>query len=57
MAFPAGSEDGECVSGAQRASGVVAAVVTLTYNRPNFLRRHLDSVVSTHGQHAINRCK
>ena len=56
MVFPEGTEDGACVGGPQDASGVVAAVVTVTFNRPEYLLRHLQSVLSVHGRHPDHKC-
>ena len=35
--------------------GVVAAVVTVAFNRPDYLQRHIASVLSVHGSDPANR--
>jgi hypothetical protein len=54
--FPSGNEDGSCVGGAQQnARGAVAAVVSITFNRVAYLKRHLDSLLAVHGADPDNR--
>lgn len=43
------------MGGRQDASGVVAAVVTVTFNRPQYLERHLQSVLEVHRRHTDHR--
>ena len=57
MLFPSGVEDGACVGQQQNLDGIVAAVVTVTFNRPEYLARHLESLLSVHGRHVDNRCE
>ena len=49
-------EDGPCVGGPLDATGVVAAVVTVTFNRKAYLQQHMESVLAVHGLHPDNRC-
>ena len=37
------------------ADEVVAAVVIITFNRPVYLQKHLESVLSVHGRHPEHR--
>ena len=53
-AFPSGVEDGQCVGGPQDTAGVVAAVVSVTFNRKAYLQQHMDSVLAVHGLHPGN---
>ena len=54
--FPPGNEDGECVGGEQEgAADAVAAVVTVTFDRADYLKRHLDSLMAVHGKSPENR--
>ena len=55
MVFPSGTEDGTCVGPPQDTEGVLAAVVTITFNRPAYLQRHLESLLSVHGRHAEHK--
>ena len=55
MVFPSGTEDGTCVGPPQETEGVLAAVVTITFNRPAYLQRHLDSLLSVHGLHSDHK--
>ena len=53
--FPSGNEDGECVAGQQPgARQAVAAVVTVTFDRADYLKRHLDSLMAVHGRDPSN---
>lgn len=45
----------QCVGPAADTAGVVAAVVTVTFDRADYLRQHLDSVLAVHGRNAANR--
>ncbi len=47
--YPSGHEDEECVGGPVDGMGVVAAVVTVVFNRPDYLRRHAASLLAVHG--------
>ena len=55
MVFPPGHEDGECVGSIQKAAETaVAAVVTVTFDRADYLKRHLDSLLAVHGHSPDN---
>ena len=43
------------MGGAHNVRGVVAAVVTVAFNRPDYLQRHIASVLSVHGSDPANR--
>lgn len=51
---PAGNEDEACVGRGADTQGVVAAVVTLTFDRPDYLQRMLDGMLSVHGSSPRN---
>lgn len=53
--YPSGNEAEACVGGAHNVKGVVAAVVTVAFNRPDYLQRHVASVLSVHGSDPANR--
>ena len=54
--FPSGNEDGECVAGQQpETRQAVAAVVTVTYDRADYLKRHLHSLMAVHGRDTSNK--
>lgn len=53
--YPSGNEDEECVGGPHSADGVVAAVVIVVFNRPDYLKRHIASLLSVHGADPANR--
>ncbi|KAK9802802.1 hypothetical protein WJX73_008081 [Symbiochloris irregularis] len=55
MEFPSGTEDKACIGGPQSLDGVVAAVVIITFNRPAYLQKHLESVLSVHRRHPEHR--
>jgi len=56
VVFPSGNEGGACVGGAQpNSGGAVAAVVSITFNRVAYLKRHLDSLLAVHGSDSANR--
>lgn len=52
--FPPGNEDMPCVGGPADLDGVVAAVVTIAFNRPAYLTRHMESVLDVHGRNPAN---
>ena len=54
--YPSGHEDEECVGGAIKAPGVIAAVVSVVYNRPDYLKRHAASLLSVLGADPANMC-
>lgn len=47
--YPSGHEDEECVGGALDTTGVIAAVVSVVFNRPDYLKRHAASLLAVHG--------
>lgn len=47
--YPSGHEDEECVGAALDTTGVVAAVVSVVFNRPDYLKRHAASLLAVHG--------
>ena len=53
--YPAGTAGGACVGGPVDVGGVLAAVVTVTFNRADYLRRHVDSVLAVHARDRGNR--
>ena len=53
--YASGVEDGKCVGAPLNATGIVAAVVSVTFNRKKYLQQHMDSVLAVHGLHASNR--
>lgn len=56
--FPSGNENGECVGGIQESAAYsVAAVVSITFNRADYLRRHVDSLLAVHEANPQNRCQ
>jgi hypothetical protein len=52
--FPAGNEHRGCVAGAADLTGVVAAVVMVTFNRPSYLQKATGSLLSVHRRDAAN---
>ena len=54
--YPSGNEDEECVGGPVDSTGVIAAVVSVVFNRPDYLRRHAVSVRAVHGSDTSNMC-
>ena len=52
--FPAGNEHRGCIAGAADQSGVVAAVVMVTFNRPSYLQKATGSLLSVHRRDAAN---
>ena len=54
--YPAGNEAEECVAGPHNTDGAVAAVVTVAFNRPDYLERHVASLLSVHSSDPANRC-
>ena len=51
--FPPGNEDSQCVGPGPHSTQVVSAVVTVAFDRPDYLQRHIKSLISVHqGQHA-----
>lgn len=54
--YPSGHEDEECVGGPLDSMGVVAAVVSVAFNRPDYLRRHAASLLAVHGSDTGNMC-
>ena len=56
VAFPSGNESGACVADAQKqAKEAIAAVVSITFDRADYLRRHVDSLLAVHGSDPGNR--
>lgn len=55
--YPSGHEDEECVGGAMEGPGVIAAVVSVVFNRPDYLRRHAASLLAVHGTDPENMQK
>ncbi|CAL8465720.1 g5256 [Coccomyxa elongata] len=55
--YPSGHEDEECVGDPVNSMGVVAAVVTVVFNRPDYLRRHAASLLAVHGSDIGNMQK
>ena len=53
--FPPGNEDMPCVGGPANVEGVVAAVVTIAFNRAAYLTRHLESLLEVHGRSPANQ--
>jgi hypothetical protein len=47
--YESGHEDEECVGGAHDTTGVIAAVVSVIFNRDDYLKRHAESLLSVHG--------
>ena len=48
--FPPGNENGKCIGEIQQqAQKALAAVVTITFDRADYLRRHIDSLLAVHG--------
>ena len=54
--YPSGNEGEPCVGGSHDTSGVVAAVVTVVFDRPDYLKRHAESLLAVHGSDRLNRC-
>jgi hypothetical protein len=54
--FPAGNEHRGCVAGAADQSGVVAAVVMVTFDRPSYLQKATGSLLSVHRRDPANAC-
>jgi hypothetical protein len=44
----------DCLPPPASVAGAVAAVVTVTYNRADYLRQHLDSLLAVHGRDPNN---
>lgn len=55
LTFSAGNEAEGCVGQGAETNGVVAAVVTVTFDRADYLKRMLGSLLSVHGSNARNR--
>ncbi|KAK9868373.1 hypothetical protein WJX84_008202 [Apatococcus fuscideae] len=55
--FPPGNEDMPCVGGPADGLEIVAAVVTIAFNRPAYLKRHMESVLEVHQRSPANRRK
>ena len=56
VVFHSGNEEGECVGGKQEgADWAIAAVVSVTFNRADYLQRHLDSLLGVHENDPANR--
>lgn len=53
--YPAGTAGGPCVGGPVDVGGVTAAVVTVTFNRAEYLQRHVDSLLAVHARDRSNR--
>lgn len=56
-AFPAGWEGGACIGGKATTDGVTAAVVMVTYNRTDYLRKALDSLFEVHSSDPANAAR
>ncbi len=54
--YPSGNEAEECAGGPHNTNGTVAAVVTVAFNRPDYLERHIASLLSVHSSDPANRC-
>ena len=52
--FPAGNERRGCVAGPADLSGVVTAVVMVTFNRPSYLQKATGSLLSVHRRDSAN---
>ncbi len=52
--FPAGNEHRGCTGGPADQSGVVAAVVMVTFNRPSYLQKATGSLLSVHRRDSSN---
>ncbi|CAL5224039.1 g6661 [Coccomyxa viridis] len=55
--YPSGNEAEECVGGLHNTDGTVAAVVTVAFNRPDYLERHVASLLNVHSSDPANRRK
>ena len=56
VSFPSGNEDGKCVAAKQdQAAHAIAAVVSITFDRADYLRRHTDSLLAVHSPNPTNR--
>lgn len=44
------------MGGPHNTDGTVAAVVTVAFNRPDYLERHVASLLSVHSSEPANRC-
>lgn len=53
--YPAGTAGGPCVGPPVDVAGALAAVVTVTYNRADYLDRHMASLLDVHGRERRNR--
>ncbi len=53
--YPAGTVGGPCVGPPVDVAGALAAVVTVTYNRADYLDRHMASLLDVHGRERRNR--
>ena len=54
--FPPGNEQRGCVANKAAAPGHVAAVAMITFNRPNYLQKAVDSLLSVHQKHPDFKC-
>ena len=52
--YPPGNEDMPCVGGPASGPGVIAAVVTIAFNRAEYLLRHMASVLEVHKRDPAN---
>ena len=53
--YPPGVAGGPCVGGPVDTVGALAAVVTVTFNRAEYLERHVASLLDVHGRDRSNR--
>ncbi len=54
--YPSGNENGGCVAKKADAPDHVAAVVMITFNRPTYLRKAVESLLSVHHRDPGYRC-
>lgn len=52
--FPPGNEEGVCIGGPARSKDAVAAVVTVTFDREEYLERMLSGMLEVHGKEGAN---
>jgi len=54
--YPSGNENGGCVAKKADAPNHIAAVVMITFNRPTYLRKAVESLLSVHHRDPGYRC-
>ena len=54
--YPTGNENRGCVAERVEAPGHVAAVAMITFNRPTYLRKALDSLLAVHRKEPSFKC-